>query len=256
MSRTAAASTWARSHHQLMLVQYEPPGTLPHVCAAIWREGEHVQLASPLREQVDAPDPGRYRREFPDAFASVGAFEQTLVWLDAACYAAGDPGEVDEACAHHPEWFLRCVRCDESTVAAPGLAGLIRATEKVSPLPPAIMRVCLLEIIKQVLHNNACLSETRIETTFHDGDDVALLKFRLGRALLVTMRRGIAPTDAVGQGLLTHDRVNACCKVRKRCLLVLPDIDIDHPMVITSQVVVSNLDPVNVRAALLHLSDR
>ena len=78
----------------------------------------------------------------------------------------------------------------------------------------------------------------------------------LSRALFVTMRRGIAPTDAVRQGLLAHDRVNACFKGWKRCLLVLPDIEIDQPMFMTPKVVVTNIDPVQIRAALARMANR
>lgn len=256
MNPRPAASTQARSRHHLKLVQYEPPGAQPHVCAAIWCDGERVQLASPLREQSGEPDPGRYQREFPDVFASVGAFEEALAWLDAACFAAADPREVQKACERHPEWFLRCVRCDENTAAAPGLAGLVRATEKVTPLPASIMRVCLLEIVKQILKSEPYLSDARLETTFHDGNDIAVLSLVAGPALFVTMRRGITPTDAVRQGRLAHDRVSSYCKGWKRCLLVLPDIDIDQPMFMTPQVVVTNMDPVNIRAALVRMSNR
>ena len=256
MKSLPAASTRTRSRHHLKLVQYEPPGAQPSVCAAIWCDGERVQLASPLRMQSEASDPGRYLREFPDAVASAGAFEETLAWLDAACYAAGDPRDVQAACERHPEWFLRCVRCDQSNAAALGLSGLIRATEKGTPLPMSMMRVCLLEIIKRILKNDRHLSDTQIETTFHDGNDVAVLKFVLGRALFITMRRGIAPTDAVRQGLLAHDHINTYFKGWKRCLLVLPDIDIDQPMFMTPQVAVTNMDPVNVRAALVRMSNR
>ncbi len=256
MHAMPAASKRARSRHHLKLVQYEPPGAQPHVCAAIWCDGERVQLVSPLREQSGEPDPGRYQREFPDVFASVGAFEEALAWLDAACFAAGDPRDVQKACDRHPEWFLRCVRCDESIAAARGLAGLIRATEKTTPVPDSIMRVCLLEIIKRILKGDLYLSDTQIETTFHDGNDVAVLRFVLGRALFVAMRRGITPTDAVRQGLLAHDRVNAYFKGWKRCLLVLPDIEIDQPMFLTPQVVITNMDPGNIRAALARMANR
>jgi hypothetical protein len=97
----------------LKLVQYLPAGEDPVVCAAIWREGDHVHLASPLLPTSrGVRDPQAYMRQFPHRIASIDAFAETMTWLDAACFAAADPREVESACEAHPEWQLRCVRYD------------------------------------------------------------------------------------------------------------------------------------------------
>ena len=250
-----AAPTRLHPSHHLKLVQYLPPGGEPHACAAIWREGDHVHLASPLlRTRHGVLDPQPYVRQFPDALASIDAFEETMTWLDAACYAASDPREVQTACEQHPEWLLRCVRYDGSDATLLGLAGLIRAAEKVGPLPEPIMRDCLLEIVKQILKNDPELVDAQIETTFHEGDDVAKLELGLDRAVLVTLRRNITSTDVVRQGLLAQYRMTDQHKGWAQCLLVLPDLKIDQPMFVTSRVVITNMDPDNVRAALVHLA--
>jgi hypothetical protein len=241
----------------LKLVQYLPPGGEPHVCAALWREGNHVHLASPLlRTRHGVRDPQAYVRQFPDALASIETFEETMTWLDAACYAASDPREVEMACEQHPEWRLHCIRYDGSDATLVGLGGLIRAAEKAGPLPEPIMRDCLLEIIRQILKNDPELVGDQIETTFHEGDDVAKLELGLDRAALVTLLRNIASTDVVRQGLLAHHRMTDQHKGWAQCLLVLPDLEIDLPMFFTSRVVITNMDPDNVRAALVCMAKR
>ncbi len=126
----------------LKLVLYLPAADDPVVCAAIWREGDHVHLASPLLpDRSGVFDPQVYVRQFPHGIASVDAFEETMSWLDAACFAAADPREVESACEAHPEWQLRCVRYDGSDASLSGLNGLIRAARKASPPGPAPLSV-------------------------------------------------------------------------------------------------------------------
>ena len=170
----------SRPRHNLKLVQFLPPGGKAQVCAALWREGDYVHLASPLmRTRRGVRDPKSYARQFPDALASIDTFEETMTWLDAACYAAADPREVDAACQQHPEWRLRCMRYEGSDADLLGLAGLIRATETADPFPEALMRDCLLEIIRQILKIDVDLAACQVDSTSQKGDDVAT---QIGRA--------------------------------------------------------------------------
>lgn len=243
--------------HHLKLIQYLPPGGEPHVCAAIWREGDHVHLASPLlRTQRGVRDPRSYVRQFPDGLASINAFEDTMTWLEAACYAATDPREVEAACQQHPEWQLRCIRYDGSDVTLLGLAGLIRAAERIDPLPESIMRDCLLELIKQILANDPVLVDVQIDQAFRDGDDVASLDLGSDRQVLVTVLRNIAATDLVREGLLAHHRMMDKLSGWTQCLLVLPDLNIERPMFMTSRVAITCMDPDHVRASLVHMAQR
>lgn len=255
---TKASLTCQRpSGRHLKLIQYLPSGGEPHVCAAIWREGDHVHLASPLlRTRHGVRDPRSYIRQFPDGLASIDAFEDTMTWLDAACYAATDPREVETACQQHPEWQLRCIRYDGSDATLLGLAGLIRAVESVGPLPEPMMRDCLLELIKQILKHDPDQVGAQIDKIFHEGDDVATLNLGLDRQVLVTALRNIASTDVVRQGLLAHHRMADKYKGWAQCLLVLPDLDIERPMFMTSLVAITNMDPDHVRASLVHMAKR
>jgi hypothetical protein len=245
------------SGHHLKLIQYLPPGGVPHVCAAIWREGDHVRLASPLlRRRRGVRDPRSYVRQFPDGLASINAFEDTMTWLDAACYAATDPRDVEAACQQHPEWQLRCTQYDGGDIALLGLAGLIRAAERIDPLPESIVRDCLLELIRQIFENETTFAGAQIDKTLHDGDDVASLDLGLGRQVLVMVLRNIAATDAVRHGLLAHHRIMDKHSEWAQCLLVLPDLDIEQPMFMTSRVAITSMDPDHLHASLVHMAKR
>ena len=255
-SRPAVPRRPQPSHH-LKLVQFLPPGEEPHVCAALWREGDYVRLASPLmRARRGVWDPKAYVRQFPDALLSIDAFEEAMTWLDAACYAAADPREVEATCLQHPEWQLRCIRYNGSDANLLGLAGLIRAAETEGPFPEPIVRDCLLEVIRQILKNDPDLAMAQIESTSHEGDDIATLDLGLDRAVLVTLLTNIVSMDVVRQGQLAHDRMAATNNGWGQCLLVLPDLQINQPMFITPQVVITDMDTDQIRAALVHMAKR
>jgi hypothetical protein len=247
----------SHSSHHLKLVEYLPPGGEPHTCAAIWRKGDYVHLASPLlRMRHGVRDPQAYARQFPDALASLDTFEETMTWLDAACYAATDPREVEAACQQHPEWQLRCIQYDCSDAALLELGALIRAAESGSRLPVPILRDCLLEIIKQIFKSDPELVDAQIDTTFHQGDDVAKLELGLDCAVLVTLLTNIASTDLVRQGLLAHHRMTERQHGWEQCLLVLPDLEIDQPMFVTPRVAMTGMEPSQIRASLVRMAKR
>jgi len=252
-----AAAFQTQPTHNLMLVQFLPPGGSPQVCAALWREGNYVHLASPLmRARHGVRDPKSYARQFPDALASIDAFEDAMAWLDAACYAAADPREVDAACQRHPEWRLRCAQYDGSDSNLLGLAGLIRAAETTGSFPSTIMRDCLLEMIRQILKNDPDLAAGQIKSTSQKGDDVATLDLGLDRAVVVTLLTNIASTDVVRQGVLAHHRMTAPNNDRTQSLLVLPNLQINQPMVLTPRVVITNMDTDHIRVSLVLMAKR
>lgn len=262
-SHAEPANTWLFADalpmpkRHLKVVQYLPPEGEPQTCAAIWSEGGYVHLASPLaRIRRGVLDPQPYVRMFPDAVGSIEAFEETMTWLDAACYAATDPVQVEAACRQHPEWRLQCIGYDGSDATLLGMGALIRAAEKVNAMPEPVMRDCLLELIKQILKNEPELVGAQIESTFPDGNDVATLDLGLDTEVLVTLHAGIVSTDMIREGLLAHHRMSDQSGGWAQCLLVLPEIELDHPVFMTSRVVITNLNPDNVRAALVHMDQR
>jgi len=252
---SAATSTRAAAGNRLKLVQYLPRGGEPHVCAAIWGEGACVHLVSPLlRTHRGVRDPQSYARQFPDGLASIDAFEDSMSWLDAACYAARDPREVDAACRQHPEWQLRCIRYDGGDTALLGLSGLLRAAENAGPLPAPIMRGCLIELVKQILKSEDALAGGQIEATFHEGEDVAKLEFGMHRTVLVTMLDNVASTDVVGLGLQAHRRLAAQYDGSLHCLLVATGLQLDAPVILSARAALTDMDPEHVRAALVRLA--
>jgi len=227
------------------------------VCAAVWRDGDHVRLAAPLlRTQRGVRDPRSYVRQFPNDLASINAFENAMTWLEAACYAATDPREVETACQQHPEWQLRCMRYDGGDIALLGLAGLIRAAERVGPLPESSLRDCLLELIKQIIRNDPALAGAQIDKTFHDGDDVASLDLGFDRQVLVTLLSNTKAADLLREGLWAHHRMMDKQSGWTQCMLVLPHLDIEQPIFVTSRVAISSMDPDHMRASLVHMANR
>ena len=256
-SSKPTAPSQSQLTHNLMLVQFMPPGGTPKVCAALWREGSYVRLASPLmRVRHGVRDLKSYARQFPDDLGSIDAFEEAMAWLDAACYVAGDPREVDAACRQHPEWRLRCVRYDASDANLLELAGLIRAAETTGSFPQTLMRDCLLEMIRQILKNDPDLAAGQVESISQMGDDVAMLDLGLDCAVVVTLLTNIASTDVVPQGVLAHHRMAVMSNARTQCLLVLPNLQINQPTLLTPRVAITNLNTDHIRAALVCMTSR
>ena len=256
LSKPTAASQ-SQFTRDLMLVQFLPPGGKPKVCAALWREGDYVHLASPLmRVRHGVRDPMPYARQFPDDLVSIDAFEEAMAWLDAVCYAAADPREVDAACHQYPEWRLRCARYDASDANLLELAGLIRAAETTGSFPPTLMRDCLLEMIRQILKNDPDLAAGQIESISQTGDDVATLDLGLDCAVVVTLLTNIASTDVVPQCVLAHYRMAAMSHAQAQCLLVLPNLQINQPTLPTARVAITNLDTDHIRASLVRMTRR
>ncbi|CAN7754080.1 MULTISPECIES: hypothetical protein [unclassified Variovorax] len=252
-----AAAGGSHLNHNLMLVQFLPPGGEPRVGAALWREGDRVHLAAPLmRARNGVRDPKSFARQFPDALASIDAFEEAMTCLDAACYAAADPHEVDTACQLYPEWRLQCLRYDGSDSSLLGLASLIRAAGTTGSFPKLIMRDCLLEIVRQILKNAPELAAVQIESTSQEGDDVATLDLGLDGPVVVTLLTNIASTDVVRQGVLAHHRMTDPNSAHVQCLLVVPNLQISQPTFLTPRVVIANMDTEHIRASLVHMAKR
>ena len=252
---STAASTLAAAGDRLKLVQYLPRGGEPHVCAAIWREGARVHLVSPLlRTLRGVCDPQSRARRFPDGPASIDAFEDSMSWLDAACYAASDPHEVDAACEQHPEWQLRCVRYDGGDASLLALSGLLRAAENTGPLPAPVMRRCLIELVRQILKSEDKLAGWQIEATFDEGEDVAKLQFGTHWTVIVTLLNNVAATDVVGVGFQAHRRLAAQYPGGVQCVLVATGLQIDAPIVLSARAVLTDVGPERIRAGLLRLA--
>ena len=247
----------SKSSPHLKLVQYRPPGGEPHACAAIWRKGKYVRLASPLLRTRDGlRDPKAYVRQFPDSLASLDTFEETMSWLDAVCYAATDPREVEAACREHPEWQLSCIRYDGGDSSLLELGGLIRAAERGARLPKPLVRDCLLELIKQILKHDPTLVDAKLDATLDQEDDIATLEIGLDRVVRVTLLPDVEPNDVDRRAKLAHHRMMAVRNGWMQCLLVVPSLDIQEPMFITPRVVVVAVDSRQIWSSLARMAQR
>ena len=118
------------------------------------------------------------------------------------------------------------------------------------------MRNRLLELINRILKTEPRLTGARVGSSFQDGNDLVILDLGLVSAVLVTLQADIASTNMIRQSLLTHHQMSEARAGWTRCLLVLPELEMDHPIFMTSRVVVSNLNPNNVHIALVHMGQR
>lgn len=254
VTATTGRHTATESKRHLELVQYTAPGERPGVCAAIWREGNYVHLASPLLPlRQGVRDPQAYGRQFPQSMASIDDFADAMTWLDAACYAAADPHEVELACNAHPEWRLQCIPYDGGDVALSDLNGLLRATEKAGPMPPDVVRDCLLELIKQIFKAESALSGAQVEKIFHEGDEVATLDIGVDRCVAVTLLSGVMPSDAMLQAQSAHLQMSANPNSRVQYLAVAPHLHINQPIFMSESVAITDMDASHIRAALIQM---
>jgi len=238
------SSAVRRMSQHLMLVECRCPDRAPKSCGLIWQDGLHIYLVSPHLGAV------AFEGSPPNAC------HKALGWLSGVCNAVSDLSQVQRACDENPQWRLTCVRCDANNVDLSGLTRLIQVAEKIRPVPLTILRVFVLQIVRKVLDNNLDLSETQIEATFHEGDDVAVLRFALGRPMLVRMMRNLPWSNRVGHCTRVPDSVSVSTIGWERCVLVLPGIELDQPEFMSPRVVKTNLLPANVHAAIICMSNR
>ena len=252
------------AHHaqgvRLHLIHYRPHGCEAQACAAVWEEGGHVRLASPLLRRRDGVlDPQPFARQFSDSLPCLDLFEDVMGWLDAACYAATRCAQVVQACHAHPEWDLRCESFDGSDAALVALRSLVRAASEHAALPPALMRECARMAVHRLLREERRLAGGQLEPIqTDDPDDLGVADLPSGVRVLVSMRHQVRPTQAASLGALAPDRMATLAggeAPADRCLLILPDLDLRRPMLMTPRAAIANLDPIVMREALLRLAE-
>jgi hypothetical protein len=118
------------------------------------------------------------------------------------------------------------------------------------------MRNDLLSLVRQVLESEPELAMEQTAPAFQEGNDVAILNVGVDRAVVVTLLADIAPTDVVRQGVLAHQRMTALGTSRFQCLLVLPDLELSAPAILTPRVVITNMNLDHIRASLVQMVKR
>ncbi|MDP9878688.1 hypothetical protein J2W25_003004 [Variovorax boronicumulans] len=115
------------------------------------------------------------------------------------------------------------------------------------------MRDRLLDSLRVVLQTSVEIAACQIASIPPKGDDVAVLDIGRNRTVVVTLLANIAPTGVVHQGVLAHHRMIAAKHSRKKCLLVIPELELHKPSILTPRVVITNMDAALLRASLEHM---
>lgn len=231
---------------------------MSRICAAIWDEHDHVHLASPLlRRRGGILDPQPFIKKFPCAVGMVDAFERSMEWFDSVSYAAQTTGQVRQACEAEPEWGLSCIRYDGSNQTL-GMGGLGHDLLPDEALLKEVAKQCLAQTIKRLLKEDPdfkCgqmeLVETGTETR-----DVATVYLSNGLTIRVCLLKRVPRTDVIRRGILALDRMNQPDSKWQHTLLVMPGLDIVHPIFMTNSVTICSLDFGLVHAALLALASK
>ena len=122
------------------------------------------------------------------------------------------------------------------------------------------MRQRLVEMIEHLAAHAPELGVGHVEVTLPakttGSDDVGLLRLGTHRMVHLTLLPDADPSVAVVEGLRAHHRATTghggwCIE-----LVVMPRLQIERPMMLTSLVTITGLDASVIRQALLSMSDR
>lgn len=110
-------------------------------------------------------------RQFGDDLFELEEFERTMQWFEAECFVTTDPCEVQRACEAHPEWHLRCVPYGSSDASLARAAEMLHAAGGLDPLPPTVLRACVLETLCRVVASLSSLDGAYVDPMpLHSGD--------------------------------------------------------------------------------------
>lgn len=119
------------------------------------------------------------------------------------------------------------------------------------------MRTQLFEALQHlcVTHPELHLTEVAWQPA-SAGTDVATLKIGRGCEVWVSLLGDVASTDVVRQGLLAHKRMQDQPKNRAVNVVVIPNVNTTSPIVLSTRVVITNLNPEVIAAGLQRIANR
>ena len=165
MNRVLAELSVPRPDRHLHLLQYAPrSGGQPRVFGAVWMDQQRLRWASPLVHWLDGffnPQPFMVR--FQDAIHEVALFEEAIVWLDAVCYAAAGPSEVQQACLGPLDWGLSCFEYSELSRTGTDLAGLLGEHPDPAILSPELQTACVIASLEHLVKGHRLFASTALE---------------------------------------------------------------------------------------------
>jgi hypothetical protein len=84
-------------------------------------------------------------------------------------------------------------------------------------------------------------------------DEGATLEFKNGLTVQVTLLERVAHDDALRQGMLAHSRVARSANGAVKMLVIMPGLAIADPILLTTRVLITNLDPELIAAGLRYV---
>lgn len=122
------------------------------------------------------------------------------------------------------------------------------------------MRKRLVDLIERLATRDPELVVGHIEVApcapSAGSDDVGLLRLGTHRTVHLTLLPDADPTLAIVEGLRAHHRATRGHSGWRIELIVMPRLQIERPIMLTSRVAIANLDASVIREALLSMSDR
>lgn len=250
IARDQIAGAAVSNCDELKLIQYLADEHGEKICALAWLEGTGVRLASPaLRTGFAGVNPVIFLWMFPDAPDGIEDFRTSMAWLDTVAPAATSLDSLRRTFEQFPEQRFRCLDYDGSDRRLLELLRLVKSAGSAGSMPELFLRHALLLLLGITVQE--CVA-ARLRPTPHCGSDVALLEFGLGRTAMVTL--SMTSADVLRQGLTAHERIHSRPGGWSRTLLILPDLDLQEPVLVTTRVTVANLSREVIASALMHIA--
>jgi hypothetical protein len=218
---------------------------------AVWRGERRLHWASPLQRRFEGIfDPLPFMLRFPDAQSELAHFEAAIAWLDALCFGASDPVDIQSACASEPDWRLRCL-CYEGPRRGADLASLLGPPAGLSGRSAQQLRAAVLESIEHLAREHPHLRDMPLEPVHNASMEVARLHVTEGRRVRVIVHPQATRSETSGLAMVADDHLRGR---GDRALLVLPR---NRPRTLlqwTHRVAVVGLDFDTMARALLQLA--
>jgi hypothetical protein len=240
---------------RVWLIWYEPSTSgATRAIGAVWRGERRLHWASPLQRHFEGIfDPLPFMLRFPDAQTELSHFEAAIEWLDAVCFGASDPVEVQRACANEPGWRMRCL-CYEGPRRGADLTSLLACPSDLSEGSADVVRSAVLESIEHLARAHPRLRGMPLEPVHSTSMEVARLHVTEGRRVRVIVDPQATRSESAGLARLADDHLRSQHSHGDHALLVLPHHRARKVLQLTPRVAVVGLQFDTMALALLHLA--
>jgi hypothetical protein len=240
---------------RIWLIWYEPsmPSAMRAI-GAVWRDGCRLRWASPLQRRFEGIfDPLPFMLRFPDAQTEVSHFEAAIEWLDAVCFGASDPVEIQRACVNETGWRLHCL-CYEGPRRCADLASLLGPPTGLSGRFMEQVRAAVLEAIEHLAREHPRLRAMPLEPVHGPSMEVARLHVTEGRRVRVIVHPQATRSETTNLALVADDHLRSQTSHGDRALLVLPHYRPRRLLQLTHRVAIVGLQFDSMARALFQLA--